>query len=127
MSHIARLSLVERYACYTGSALLSKIFLFAAFQIWIIRTAQKPGRQRRCIFVLCFKSLTAPNLFQLHSDIGCSAEDEDGTTAYTQALLYWITGNSAYAQNAITILNAYGHNLKSYTDSNGPLQAAWGA
>ena len=60
-------------------------------------------------------------------DIGCSAEDEDGTTAYTQALLYWITGNSAYAQNAITILNAYGHNLKSYTDSNGPLQAAWGA
>src|SRR5207248_9607770 len=62
MSHIARLSLVERYACYTGSALLSKIFLFAAFQIWIIRTAQKPGRQRRCIFVMCFKSLTAPNL-----------------------------------------------------------------
>lgn len=60
-------------------------------------------------------------------DIGCSAEDEDGTTAYTQALLYWITGNNAYAQNAIRILNAYGHNLVNYTDSNGPLQAGWGA
>jgi len=60
-------------------------------------------------------------------DNGCSAEDEDGTTAYTQALLYWITGNSAYARNAITILNTYGHKLTSYTNSNGPLQAAWGS
>ncbi|HEV2953704.1 MAG TPA: hypothetical protein VG015_06415, partial [Candidatus Dormibacteraeota bacterium] len=41
-------------------------------------------------------------------DIGCSSEDEDGSAAYTQALLYWITGTSTYAQNAITILNAYG-------------------
>src|SRR6266849_1095378 len=60
-------------------------------------------------------------------DNGCSAEDEDGSTAYTQALLYWITGNSAYARNAITILNTYGHNLTGYTNSNAPLQAAWGA
>src|SRR5713101_6800271 len=60
-------------------------------------------------------------------DNGCTAEDEDGSTAYTQALLYWITGNSAYAQNAITILNAYGHNLQGYTNSNAPLQAGWGA
>jgi hypothetical protein len=60
-------------------------------------------------------------------DHGCSAEDEDGATAYTQALLYWITGNSVYAQNAINIMNAYARNLRSYTNSNGPLQAAWGA
>ncbi len=60
-------------------------------------------------------------------DNGCSAEDEDGSTAYTQALLYWITGNSAYARNAITILNTYGHNLTGYTNSNAPLQAAWGS
>jgi len=60
-------------------------------------------------------------------DNGCSAEDEDGSTAYTQALLYWITGNNAYAQNAITILNTYGRNLTSYTNSNAPLQAAWGS
>jgi len=60
-------------------------------------------------------------------DIGCSTEDEDGTAAYTQALLYWITGNNTYGQNAIRILNAYGHNLTGYTNSNGPLQAGWGA
>jgi hypothetical protein len=60
-------------------------------------------------------------------DIGCTAEDEDGTAAYTQALLFWVTGNTTYAQNAIRVLNAYGHNLKSYTNSNAPLQAAWGA
>jgi hypothetical protein len=60
-------------------------------------------------------------------DIGCSTEDEDGTAAYTQALLFWITGNTTYAKNAIAILNAYGHNLTGYTNSNGPLQAGWGA
>jgi hypothetical protein len=60
-------------------------------------------------------------------DIGCSAEDDDGSAAYTQALLFWITGNSTYAQNAIKILNAYGASLKDYINSNAPLQAAWGA
>jgi len=60
-------------------------------------------------------------------DHGCSAEDDDGSAAFTQALLFWITGNTTYAQNAIRILNTYAHNLKSYTNSNAPLQAAWGA
>ncbi len=58
-------------------------------------------------------------------DTGCTADDEDGAVAYVQALLWWITGNQTYANNAIAILNAYGHNLKSFTNSNGPLQAAW--
>jgi len=60
-------------------------------------------------------------------DKGCSAEDDDGSAAYTQALLFWITGNGTYAQNAIKILNTYAHNLKHYTNANAPLQAAWGA
>ncbi|HXN21501.1 MAG TPA: alginate lyase family protein [Candidatus Dormibacteraeota bacterium] len=60
-------------------------------------------------------------------DFGCSAEDEDGSAAYTQALLYWITGNTTYAQNAVTILDTYGRNLVDYTNSNAPLQAGWGA
>ncbi len=58
-------------------------------------------------------------------DIGCTADDEDGTVAYVQALLWYITGNQTYANNAIKNLNAYGHGLKNFTDSNGPLQAAW--
>lgn len=60
-------------------------------------------------------------------NVGCSAENADASAAYTQALLFWITGNRTYAQNAITILNTYRHNLKSYTNSNAPLQAAWGS
>ncbi len=58
---------------------------------------------------------------------GCSAEDNDATAAYTQALLYWITGNQQYANNAIAILNDYGYNLTGYSGANAPLQAAWGA
>ena len=71
-------------------------------------------------------------------DLGCSASDSDGTAAYVQALLWYITGNQTYANNAINILNTYANNFKGYagytpgdtcpsgTDcSNGPLQAAW--
>ena len=72
-------------------------------------------------------------------DNGCSDEDQDSTTAYVQALLWYITGNQIYATNAITILNAYGYNFQGWagfttglacpgaatTCSNGPLQAAW--
>jgi Alginate lyase len=60
-------------------------------------------------------------------DIGCHPEDLDATAAYVQALLWYITGNHAYAQNAIDIMNAYSHTLKAYTLSNAPLQAAWSA
>lgn len=62
-------------------------------------------------------------------NIGCKDADHDGTAAYTQALLWYITGNQAYADNAIRILNAYGQRLKGYAVempySNAPLQAAW--
>jgi hypothetical protein len=58
-------------------------------------------------------------------DTGCTADDEDGAVAYVQALLWYITGNQTYANNAIKILNAYGHGLNNFTNSNGPLQAAW--
>jgi hypothetical protein len=58
-------------------------------------------------------------------NIGCSAADNDSSAAYLQSLLWYITGNHQYAQNAINILNTYGYNLKGYTNSNEPLQAAW--
>jgi hypothetical protein len=56
---------------------------------------------------------------------GCSAADNDSSAAYLQALLWYITGNHQYAANAINILNTYAYNLKGYTNSNEPLQAAW--
>lgn len=60
-------------------------------------------------------------------DNGCHDEDADASAAYLQALLWYITGNHEYAQNAIEIMNAYSHSLKAYTLSNAPLQAAWSA
>lgn len=58
---------------------------------------------------------------------GCKAEDSDAAAAYVQAILSYVTDNQRYADNAIAILNAYGHDLKGYTNANAPLQAAWGA
>jgi Alginate lyase len=70
---------------------------------------------------------------------GCQAADNDSNAAYVQALLWYITGNQTYANNAINIMNAYATNFKGYagtnglacpsgTDcSNGPLQSGWDA
>ena len=58
---------------------------------------------------------------------GCSAEDADASAAFLQAVLYYITGTRTYISNSIAILNAYGHNLRKYNNSNAPLQAGWGA
>jgi hypothetical protein len=58
-------------------------------------------------------------------DHGCHAEDADASAAYLQAVLWYISGDHRYAENAIRIVNTYGHNLRDYTNSNAPLQAAW--
>jgi hypothetical protein len=60
-------------------------------------------------------------------DNGCSAAGNDSSAAHLQALLWVITGNQTYADNAIGILNAYAGNLRGYSNSNAPLQAAWDA
>jgi hypothetical protein len=61
-------------------------------------------------------------------NIGCSTEDDDASAAYTQALLWYITGDATYAHNAIAIMNTYAKKLTGgHTNSNGPLQSAWTA
>lgn len=60
-------------------------------------------------------------------NIGCSAQDSDSMAAYTQSLLWYITGNKQYAANAIKILNTWATQLTQYTNKNAPLKAAWGA
>ena len=60
-----------------------------------------------------------------HPDHGCHAEDTDASAAYLQAVLWWITGDHRYADNSIRIMNTYARQLKGYTGSNTPLQAAW--
>jgi hypothetical protein len=58
-------------------------------------------------------------------DVGCSAEKSDAIAAYTNALLWYYTGNAAYANKAIAIMNAWSSTLKAHTNHNAPLQSAW--
>lgn len=59
--------------------------------------------------------------------IGCNEEKNDATAAYTQALLWYYTGDQAYAQKAIAILNDWSYTLTDHNEFAAPLQAAWGA
>src|SRR5437763_1870731 len=59
-------------------------------------------------------------------DLGCKDEQRDSAAAYTQALLWYITGNKTYAENAIKIMDAWSYTLTGgHKNSNGPVQAAW--
>jgi len=70
-------------------------------------------------------------------DQGCSEADNDSNAAYVQALLWYITGDQTYANNAINIMNTYASNFQGYAGtpghscpsgmdcSNGPLQSGW--
>lgn len=59
---------------------------------------------------------------------GCSDETRDARAAYTQALLWRLSGDPRYAENVRKILNAWADTLTGgHTNSNGPLQAAWTA
>lgn len=58
-------------------------------------------------------------------DIGCSEEKNDVIASYTHALLWYLTGNEAYAKKSIEIMNDWSGKLTAHTNSNAPLQYAW--
>jgi hypothetical protein len=59
-------------------------------------------------------------------DLGCKDEQRDSEAAYTQALLWFMTTNKVYAENAIKIMNAWSYTLTGgHKLANGPVQAAW--
>ena len=59
-------------------------------------------------------------------DLGCKDEQRDSEAAYAQALLWYITGNKAYAENAVKIMDAWANTLTGgHKLANGPVQAAW--
>jgi hypothetical protein len=59
-------------------------------------------------------------------DLGCKDEQRDSEAAYAQALLWSVTGNPVYAENAIRIMNDWSGTLTGgHINSNGPIQAAW--
>jgi hypothetical protein len=56
---------------------------------------------------------------------GCTDEREDAIAAYTDALAWYITGNTAYAQKSIALMDAWSATITSHTNSNAPLQTGW--
>ncbi|XHM95820.1 alginate lyase family protein [Peterkaempfera sp. SMS 1(5)a] len=56
---------------------------------------------------------------------GCTDEREDAIAAYTDALAWYITQDSRYAQKAIQIMDAWSGVITSHTNSNAPLQTGW--
>ncbi len=59
-------------------------------------------------------------------DLGCKVEQADCAAAHSQSLLWVITGNEAYAKNAVNIMNAWSSTLSNgHNYANGPVQAAW--
>lgn len=58
-------------------------------------------------------------------DTGCTVQDNDARAAYTQALLWYYTGQTKYALKSVQIMNAWSAVLQQYTNSNAPLQSAW--
>ena len=60
-------------------------------------------------------------------DFGCTDEKNDVVAAYTHALLWYFTGDEAYAKKSIEIMNAWSAVLVEHTNSNAPLQSAWAA
>ncbi len=59
-------------------------------------------------------------------DRGCKDEQHDSDAAYTQALLWYLTGEKAYDDNAVKIMNDWANTLTGgHKLENGPVQAAW--
>ncbi len=59
------------------------------------------------------------------ADLGCAQETEDSHAAYTQALLWAISGDVRYAQKCAGILDAYANTVTGHAGSNAPLQIGW--
>jgi len=64
-------------------------------------------------------------------DVGCSAEVADAQAAYTDALVFALTGDQRYADKAIEIIDAWSGTLQRHDHDpvlrNGKLQSAWAA
>jgi hypothetical protein len=60
-------------------------------------------------------------------NVGCSEELSDAIAAYSDALLWYFTGDAAYARKSVEIMNAWSAMLTQHTDHNAPLQSAWAA
>ena len=56
---------------------------------------------------------------------GCTEERDDAAAAYANALLWYITGNTARAQKAIQYMDAWSPVITDHTEHNARLQTGW--
>ncbi|WP_189132676.1 alginate lyase family protein [Wenjunlia tyrosinilytica] len=56
---------------------------------------------------------------------GCSDERDDALAAYTDALMWTVTGDKRYAKKSIEIMDAWSATIKRHSNSNAPLQTGW--
>ncbi|MFI7709172.1 alginate lyase family protein [Nonomuraea sp. NPDC049480] len=56
---------------------------------------------------------------------GCTDERQDALAAYTDALVWYITRDSRYAEKAIQIMDAWSAVITDHTNHNAPLQTGW--
>lgn len=55
----------------------------------------------------------------------CVAERADAIAAYTQALMWSVSGDAAYARKAVAIMDAWSERVKEHTRDDADLQTAW--
>nr|WP_234434164.1 alginate lyase family protein [Streptomyces sp. NRRL F-5126] len=60
-----------------------------------------------------------------HGTPACVFERDDAIAAYTQALMWSMTGKPAYAREAVRIMDAWSAVMKRHTLDDSDLQAAW--
>lgn len=58
---------------------------------------------------------------------GCTDERQDAIAAYTDALIWYISGDVRYAQKSIALMDAWSATIRDHTNSNAPLQTGWAA
>lgn len=58
-------------------------------------------------------------------DHGCTDERQDAIAAYTDALIWYVSGDSRYADKSIQLMNAWSAVITDHTNSNAPLQTGW--
>jgi hypothetical protein len=58
---------------------------------------------------------------------GCNDINDDGVAVYSQALVWAITGDKRYAENAIRIIDAWSAKFQKVDSSNARLVVAWAA
>jgi hypothetical protein len=60
-------------------------------------------------------------------NIGCAEEMTDAIAAWSDTMVWVVTGDEAYAKKAVEVMNAWAATIKGHSDSNAPLQAGWAA